>query len=209
MTAVVFSFMNGIVHPYYTVALAPAIAALVGIGATLLWRNRSALPAATALAGIVLVTSILACVLLARADGWLPWLSAVVAVGGVGGGGAAAGVRRLDTTAARAVACLASLASLAAPAAYSVATAATPHTGAIPSVGPSRATVREQMGPGGLLTAPTPGPGLAADAGRRRRRLHVGGGGDGIEQRGGLPIGQRRAGDGDRRLQRNGSLADA
>ena len=28
VTAVVFSFMNGIVHPYYTVALAPAIAAL-------------------------------------------------------------------------------------------------------------------------------------------------------------------------------------
>ena len=83
MTAVVFSFMNGIVHPYYTVALAPAIAALVGIGATLLWQNRSALPAATALAGIVLVTSILACVLLARTDGWLPWLRAVVAVGGV------------------------------------------------------------------------------------------------------------------------------
>src|SRR5699024_5068435 len=30
VTAVVFSFMNGIVHPYYTVALAPAIAALIG-----------------------------------------------------------------------------------------------------------------------------------------------------------------------------------
>ncbi len=66
VTAVVFSYMNGIVHPYYTVALAPAIAAVVGIGATLLWRNRSALPAATALSGIVLVSSILACVLLAR-----------------------------------------------------------------------------------------------------------------------------------------------
>ena len=39
VTAVVFSFMNGIVHPYYTVALAPAIAALVGIGATLLWQQ--------------------------------------------------------------------------------------------------------------------------------------------------------------------------
>ena len=57
VTAVVFSFMNGIVHPYYTVALAPAIAALVGIGATLLWQNRFTLPAATALSGIVLVSS--------------------------------------------------------------------------------------------------------------------------------------------------------
>ncbi len=33
LTAVVFSYMSGIIHPYYTVALAPAIAALAGIGA--------------------------------------------------------------------------------------------------------------------------------------------------------------------------------
>src|SRR5690348_15357899 len=33
VTAAVFSFMDGTVHPYYTVALAPAVAALVGIAA--------------------------------------------------------------------------------------------------------------------------------------------------------------------------------
>ena len=33
VTGVVFSYMSGIIHPYYTVALAPAIAALAGIGA--------------------------------------------------------------------------------------------------------------------------------------------------------------------------------
>ncbi len=32
VTALTFSFMAGIFHPYYTVALAPAVAALVGIG---------------------------------------------------------------------------------------------------------------------------------------------------------------------------------
>ena len=32
--------MKGIIHPYYTVALAPAIGALVGIGAVALWRVR-------------------------------------------------------------------------------------------------------------------------------------------------------------------------
>ena len=31
--------MAGIFHAYYTVALAPAIGALVGIGASLLWRR--------------------------------------------------------------------------------------------------------------------------------------------------------------------------
>src|SRR4029079_3852498 len=43
----VFSFMQGLFHAYSTVALAPAIGALVGIGAVLLWRRR-ALPAAAA-----------------------------------------------------------------------------------------------------------------------------------------------------------------
>ncbi|WP_369693198.1 glycosyltransferase family 39 protein [Arthrobacter sp. DNA4] len=41
VTAGVFSFMSGIVHPYYSVALAPAIAALVGTGAVELWRGRA------------------------------------------------------------------------------------------------------------------------------------------------------------------------
>ncbi|MGH3581554.1 MAG: ArnT family glycosyltransferase, partial [Mycobacterium sp.] len=64
VTAVVFSYANGILHPYYTVALAPAIAACVGIGANLLWRRRSDLRCATALAGTVIVTVVLAAVLL-------------------------------------------------------------------------------------------------------------------------------------------------
>jgi 4-amino-4-deoxy-L-arabinose transferase-like glycosyltransferase len=161
VTAVVFSFMSGIVHPYYTVALAPAIAALAGIGATLLWRNRSDLPAATALAGIVLVSTILACVLLARTDDWLPWLRVVIAVGGVAAAVLMLVIGRLNTSTASAVACLAVLASLAAPAAYSIATAATPHTGAIPSTGPT-SHGGPRMGFGGLLDAPTPQHGLTA-----------------------------------------------
>ncbi|MDG4838987.1 glycosyltransferase family 39 protein [Micromonospora sp. WMMD967] len=40
VTGLIFSFMSGIFHAYYTVALAPAIGALVGIGGTLLWRER-------------------------------------------------------------------------------------------------------------------------------------------------------------------------
>ncbi|SCF23807.1 glycosyltransferase family 39 protein [Micromonospora mirobrigensis] len=39
-TGLVFSFMSGIFHAYYTVALAPAVGALVGIGVVLLWRER-------------------------------------------------------------------------------------------------------------------------------------------------------------------------
>ena len=50
MTGLTFSFMQGIFHAYYTVALAPAIAALVGMGAVLLW----AAPGTLGVAGAVL-----------------------------------------------------------------------------------------------------------------------------------------------------------
>ncbi|MEU5962502.1 glycosyltransferase family 39 protein [Micromonospora parva] len=44
VTGLIFSLMSGIFHAYYTVALAPAIGALVGIGVTLLWRQHQLLP---------------------------------------------------------------------------------------------------------------------------------------------------------------------
>ncbi|MDT5016638.1 MAG: hypothetical protein QOD39_2798, partial [Mycobacterium sp.] len=161
VTAVVFSFANGIVHPYYTVALAPAIGACIGIGAMLLWRHRSDVRAATAMSGAVLVTAILAAVLLSRSAEWMPWLRALVAVGGVG----AAALLLVSGKLTQAVALpagLAIVACLAGPAAYSVATAATPHTGAIPTVGVPRHGPSGFSMPGGLLDSPKPGPALSA-----------------------------------------------
>ena len=43
VTGLVFSFMSGTMHPYYTVALAPGIVALVAVGGVALWRRRAAL----------------------------------------------------------------------------------------------------------------------------------------------------------------------
>ncbi|VEG57147.1 glycosyl transferase family protein [Mycolicibacterium aurum] len=167
VTAVVFSYMNGIVHPYYTVALAPAIAAGIAIGATLLWRQRHDLRAATCLAGAVLVTVVLAAVLLSRYSDWMPWLRAAVAVGGVGAAVLLIVVGRLSRGATRFVAGLAVVSCLAAPVAFSVATAASPHTGALPSVGPSRGGpggfgggTGGRFDGGGLLSSPTPHPDL-------------------------------------------------
>ena len=40
MTGLVFSFMQGIFHAYYDVALAPAVAALAGTGSAVLWSRR-------------------------------------------------------------------------------------------------------------------------------------------------------------------------
>ncbi|GAB3241794.1 glycosyltransferase family 39 protein [Mycolicibacterium hippocampi] len=159
VTAAVLSYMNGIVHSYYTVALAPAIAAGIGIGATLLWHRRSDVRAATTLSGVVLLTAVLAAVLLARDGDWAPVLRAGVAVAGVGAAVLVLLSNWLGERATHAVALLTVVACIAAPTAYSIATASTPHSGAIPTVGPARSG-----GPGlpdGLLNAPVPGPELS------------------------------------------------
>lgn len=157
VTAAVFSYANGIVHSYYTVALAPAIAACLGIGSELLWRNRNRPPAATTLAATVLVTITLAVVLLARRPDWMPWLRPSIAVVGVTAAALLLVSGRLPRPLESLVAVLAATAVLAGPVAYSVATAAAPHRGAIPMVGPSRG----DFGPA-FLDAPEPAPELTA-----------------------------------------------
>ncbi|WP_327704032.1 glycosyltransferase family 39 protein [Streptomyces decoyicus] len=80
-TFATFSFMSGIFHQYYNIALAPYIAALVGMGAALLWR-RGGRGAALVLAATVAVTAGWSYVLLGRSPEWLPWLRwTVLAVG--------------------------------------------------------------------------------------------------------------------------------
>lgn len=168
-TAAVFSYANGILHPYYTVALAPALGATVGIGSTLLWQSRTQVAARVAMAGTVLVTVVLAAVLLARDTDGLNWLRAAVVVVGIAAAVLLLALPRLPW--AGAVATLAVVSCLAAPTVYSVQTAGTGHTGAMPSVGSSRSGFPGGFG-GGLLDSPTPGPGmtdlLTADAGRYR-----------------------------------------
>jgi 4-amino-4-deoxy-L-arabinose transferase-like glycosyltransferase len=148
ITGLVFSFMAGIIHPYYTVALAPPIGALTGIGATRLWRARAGWPARGALAAGVTITALWSYALLDRTPAWHPLLRAVIVAAGLIAaaallaGPALAGLARTARgRAALAVApvSLALLAAFAGPAAYSLDTAAAAHTGAIPSAGPALA----------------------------------------------------------------------
>ena len=176
VTGVVFSYMQGIIHPYYMVALAPAIGALVGVGAiSLLQSGLSIVGRAVAAIG-VLVTGIWAYELLERTPDWLPWLRWTVLLAGVLGAisvvavpellrwtdrnRAAAGGRRRAPALVYAPMALAIVAGLGGPLAYSLDTANTTYTGSIPSAGP---TVAGSFGGGGGA----PGGGRAGSAAGR------------------------------------------
>lgn len=72
VTGVVFSFMDGTIHPYYTVALAPAVAALVGISVAQLWQRRAHPAARIVLALGLAGTGGWTFVLLSRHPEWWP-----------------------------------------------------------------------------------------------------------------------------------------
>jgi 4-amino-4-deoxy-L-arabinose transferase-like glycosyltransferase len=168
VTAAVFSFMQGIFHAYYAVALAPAVAALVGMGATGLWEVRRNLVMRCWLAVTLAVTAVWSYVLLRRTPDWHPGLAPLVLVGGLAVAGLLAalplqerlGLRwagRGGRRVAGAVAVAGLLVVLAGPAAYSLDTAATAHGGAIPSAGPSVRGAGPGGGPGGFRNGQPPG----------------------------------------------------
>jgi len=177
VSGLVFSYMQGIIHPYYMVALAPAIGALVGVGAVALWQAGLSKAGRACTAAGVLASGAWAYVLLDRTPAWLPWLRWVVLLAGLAGAvtvlalpvlsGArrplqappfASGPRRAPVLAWAPLA-FALVAGLGGPLAYSLDTVNSTHTGAIPSAGP---TVTGAFGgPGGGFGG-GPGPGGSA-----------------------------------------------
>jgi 4-amino-4-deoxy-L-arabinose transferase-like glycosyltransferase len=191
VTGLVFSYAKGIIHPYYTVALAPAIGALVGIGGVMLWRLRADFSATVMLAITLGVTSAWQFVLLDRTSSWLPWLRYAILIAGVATALMMLVASRMSAKLGSVLSAVALIAALAGPAAYSISTAATPHSGAIPSAGPV-ATAGFGGGPGG--------GGLGGAAGRGPRGLGTGGnaaggfGGPPGVANGGLPGGATAGG---------------
>jgi 4-amino-4-deoxy-L-arabinose transferase-like glycosyltransferase len=190
-TGLTFSFMAGIIHPYYMVALAPGIAGLAGLGGVLLWQRRALPAAAVPLAAAVAAAGAMSFQLLGRSPAYVPWLRWMVLIFALlavvllllplaPGGGFGRALRL--TTAAAAVA-----AALAAPLAYSLTTAAAAHSGAIVSAGPSATGARGNLaglgnfgrqglaGPGTLMNPGTANSGTRASGGFAGR----GGGGMG------------------------------
>lgn len=81
VAGLVFSFAGGIFHRYYTVELAPAIAALSAVGLSTCWGwYRAGRTAGLLLPLAILGSGAFAVVLLSRTPGWQPWLRFAVAI---------------------------------------------------------------------------------------------------------------------------------
>lgn len=144
VTALVFSFAGGIFHRYYTVELAPAVAALVGVGMSVCWGwYRAGRAIGLLLPVAVLGTAGFAYVVLGHTPDWQPWLRVAIVATGV----VSALVlllsfpgRALLKVTPRPAALVAIVAMLAGPLAFSVDTMLTRQTvigAADPTAGPS------------------------------------------------------------------------
>ncbi|MBV7700352.1 glycosyltransferase family 39 protein [Streptomyces sp. TRM70350] len=148
ITMVIFSFMQGIFHEYYTVALAPYIAPLIGMGAALLWQERGRTRASLTLAAAMTATAAWGYVLLNRSSDSYPWLKWVVLVGGLAAALGLVFANRLGRQLALGVVALGIFTGLAGPTAYTLTTLGEGHTGSIVTAGPAVAGGRGG-GPGG------------------------------------------------------------
>ena len=131
---------QGIIHPYYAVALAAPLGGLVGIATMGLWERRSTWPGRLGLAAALAATVWWSSVLLGRTPNWFPSLRPFVLIAGALGVLAVLLLplfRSMPKLAVALASVLGLSAVLAAPLLSTVATANTPHTGAIPSVTPS------------------------------------------------------------------------
>ncbi|BBZ27617.1 glycosyl transferase [Mycolicibacterium madagascariense] len=134
----VLSYMSGMIHPYYDLSLAPAVAGTFAIGVHEMWMQRSSWLGRLGLATLVGGTGVWSWWILARNAQWLPelrWAILVLSVVAFVGlllpsaptrRRLAAGALLLGVTVA-----------LAGSAAYAVATIGQPHGGGNANVGPA------------------------------------------------------------------------
>jgi len=161
--AAVFSFMSGIIHSYYVVAMAPAVGALVGGGVTELWAMRARNPrlpwAGLVLAGGLIATAAVTYLLLDRTPDFAPGLAIAIAaltLAAVAVIALPAGLvqrRGQPIAAALAIAVL-----LTGPTAYALDTMGTAYAGGDPSAGPQVASADGRGGFGGFVGGGNGGP---------------------------------------------------
>ena len=135
---VIFSMTSGVIHPYYVVVMAPAVAALVGISLPFLWgaytRRK---PYAWLLPVLVGVTAATTVIILGYAGTmtWLMWIVSLFGLAGMIGLLVNLYTPRRWLQNSAIVAALA--ACMLAPTVYTLATVNVAHTGSIPTAGPN------------------------------------------------------------------------
>jgi 4-amino-4-deoxy-L-arabinose transferase-like glycosyltransferase len=162
VTVVIFSYMSGVIHSYYAVALAPAIAALVGAGLVDLWQSRARMWLGGVAVGVVCLGSAwFGATLLDRTPDFAPGLGvaaivlaaaalAVLVVVSLPRFAGSVAARRIGVAAATLGIC----ATLAGPAAYALDTMGNAYGGGDPHPGPGT-----YGGFGGLRDGGAGGPG--------------------------------------------------
>ena len=166
VTWLVFSFMAGIFHAYYTVALAPAVAVLVAVAAAVLReRHRGGRTWPLGVAGALVAFTAAWDMALVLRQGSFAWLGICIGILGVAAGLALCGIAFLRAeilderalpclcqTGARVALILGCIALMTGPVTWTACTIATGHTGSIVTAGPSGNGMG--AGPGGTQGAP-------------------------------------------------------
>ena len=139
--ALVLTMMHGVSHAYYSLSIAPPIAAMFALGVQQAWARRESRWHRMALAATLLATGVFSWWILDHNSSWLPALrwsilgltvaAALVLLSGW--------LIRARPAVATAMLALALVGTLAGPAAYAVATVGVAHQGGGPSVGPAEA----------------------------------------------------------------------
>jgi 4-amino-4-deoxy-L-arabinose transferase-like glycosyltransferase len=130
--AVTFSFMKGVIHPYYLVAVAPPIAILVAAGWQIVWPTRRWLPFRLAMAASMLASAVLAFGYLTNAGGAGPGLGILVLIVSlIACEFLVFRIRKQGISRFTAIA--AATACLVGPAAFTVSAVQAQHSGALPS----------------------------------------------------------------------------
>ena len=147
VTALIFSYMSGTIHPYYTVALAPAVAGMIGTGGYALWLRRESIWGRAGMASMMIAAGSWGWVLLHRNADWLPALKWILLVATVVAAVMILAAGRYKKLAAAAL-ILGAVAGLGGGASYAIATTTNAHSGSVPTAGPTGAVSDDGMGGG-------------------------------------------------------------
>ncbi|HEV2640738.1 MAG TPA: glycosyltransferase family 39 protein [Actinocrinis sp.] len=162
----VFSYQNGVIHPYYSTAMAPAIGALVGGGGVVVWRAARTSGWAWLVLPVTAAVTAYWSVDLLTTNSYATWLDPLIIGAAVIGIGALVLLKVRPEQRARLGAIgLAALlvVGLAGPAAFAAAAASSTTSGVNPLAGPSNGSLGG--GPGGGGAGGRSGPGGAGGFG--------------------------------------------